>query len=477
MRGSVDGYARLPARLSIEFMKSPLTRQTGVRQALVCRKNSNRLSVLLQTEVWRTVVALILIVIFVPFGTATTTSKRFDNQKAATADLSPFLERLKARLSESYQAASFPGATVGFALPDGRSGSVSVGLSDLDNKRPLKPSDRMLAGSIGKTYVSAVMLQSVQEGKVDLDSKIERWLGKRAWFSRLPNAKDITLRMLMNHSSGIPEHVLNKDFIAEIRKDPNRIWKPEELLTYILDAKPLFPAGKGWSYADTNYILVGIIFEQVTKRTVYGEVQRRILGPFKLERTIPSDRRSLPDVITGYSRPNSPFGFEGRVIVDGKFVINPQMEWTGGGFASTAEDLARWAKLLFEGKVLRTDMLAQMLEGVDANEGRGSGPGNKYGLAVQIRQSEFGVSYGHGGWFPGYVSEMEYFPQHRIAVAVQFNTDATSTLKKGMRAYIADAMRIILSEIQKVSKTSVGPSTYYKNSTTSRVVGYRLSTV
>jgi D-alanyl-D-alanine carboxypeptidase len=334
----------------------------------------------------------------------------------------------------------------------------------------------MLAGSIGKTYASAVMLQLVEEGKVDLDSKIERWLGKRVWFARLPNAKDITLRMLMNHSSGIPEHVLNKDFIAEMKKDPDRIWKPEELFTYILDAKPLFPAGKGWSYADTNYILVGIIFEQVTKRTVYGEVQRRILGPFKLERTIPSDRRSLPDVITGYSRPNSPFGFEGRVIIDRKFVINPQMEWTGGGFASTAEDLARWAKLLYEGKALRADTLAQMLEGVAANEGRGSGPGNKYGLAVQIRQSEFGVSYGHGGWFPGYISEMEYFPQHKIAVAVQFNTDATGTLKKGMRAYIADAMRIILGGIQKVSQTTAEPSSYYKNSTTTRIVGaYRLS--
>lgn len=90
-----------------------------------------------------------------------------------------------------------------------------------------------------------------------------------------------------------------------------------------------------------------------------------------------------------------------------------------------------------------------MLDGVDANEGRGSGAGNKYGLAVQVRQSEWGLSYGHGGWFPGYLSEMEYFPQRRIAVAVQFNTDAGSALKKGQRAYIADAMRIIVGELEK----------------------------
>ena len=368
---------------------------------------------------------------------------------AEDAMLSSLLGGLQSRLRELHQTASFPGATLGFVLPDGRSGSVSVGVADVENKIALKPKDRMLAGSIGKTYVSAVMLQLVQEEKVSLDAKISSWLGREAWFLRLPNANDVTLKMLMNHSSGIPEHVLNKDFIAAMKKDPDRIWKPEELLTYIFDAKPLFAAGHGFSYADTNYILVGMIFERVTGKTVYGEVERRILKPHKLERTIPSDRRILPDVISGYSMPNSPFGFEGRVIVDRKFIINPQMEWTGGGFASTAEDLARWAKLLYEGKVLKQSALDQMLTGVEANQGRGGGAGNKYGLAVQIRTSEWGTSYGHGGWFPGYRSEMEYFPQYRVAIAVQFNTDDARAMKQGPRAYIADAMRIIVSGLEK----------------------------
>jgi D-alanyl-D-alanine carboxypeptidase len=363
--------------------------------------------------------------------------------------MSALLASLTAKLKSLHEAASFPGSTLGFVLPDGRSGSVSVGLADIEYKKPLKPTDRMLAGSIGKTYVSAVMLKLVQDGRVNLDTTIDHWLGANAWFSRLPNSKDVTLRMLMNHSSGIPEHVLNPDFIAALKKDRDRVWKPEELIAYVLDSKPLFPAGKGWSYADTNYILVGMIFQRVTKKTVYGEVQRLILKPLKLNRTIPSDRRVLPGVITGYSMPNSPFGFEGRLIVDGKFVINPQMEWTGGGFASTAEDLARWAKLLFEGKVLSSGVLDQMLKGVEASEGRGSGAGNKYGLAVQIRPSEWGVSYGHGGWFPGYRSEMEYFPHQRIAVAIQFNTDSGRALKKDLRAYIADAMKVIVGELEK----------------------------
>jgi len=109
-------------------------------------------------------------------------------------------QAVQAKLSELHRMAEFPGATVGFVLPDGRHGSVSVGVSDLVKKTPLAPGDRMLAGSIGKPYVAAVVLQLVEEGKINLDEKIEHWFSREVWFGRLPNAKEITLRMLMNHT-------------------------------------------------------------------------------------------------------------------------------------------------------------------------------------------------------------------------------------------------------------------------------------
>lgn len=360
-------------------------------------------------------------------------------------ELARVLGAVQAKLNELHAAAEFPGATVGFVLADGRMGSASVGVSDLVKKIRLAPHDRMLAGSIGKTYVAAVVLQLAEEGKINLDEKIERWLGTESWFKRLPNATEITLRMLMNHTSGIPEHVLNPVFITAMKAEPDKVWKPEEMIAYIFDAKPLFPAGNGFSYADTNYILVGMIFERVSKKNLYAEVARRLLKPLKLRDTIPSDRRTLPGVVTGHSRPRSPFGVEGPVIVDGKFVFNPQMEWTGGGFASTAEDLARWAKALYEGKVFGKASLAQMLAGDEVREGLGSG----YGLAAQIWKTDFGTSYGHGGWFPGYLSQMEYFPDQRISVAIQFNTDAVRQLKKAPRGYILDIARVVIGTESK----------------------------
>ncbi len=366
--------------------------------------------------------------------------------KTRKIDFSELRKRLQVKLIELRDAGGFPGVCVGLVTPDRRSMSISVGYSDLEKQTGLKPSDRMLAGSIGKTFVSAVTLLLVEEGKLDLDEKIEKWLGQESWFDRLPNARQITLRMLMNHTSGIPEHVLHKDFVKALKEQPDKIWKPEELITFILGREPLFEAGKGWSYADTNYILVGMIFERASGKTVYGEVERRILRRLKLRETLPSDRRVIRGLITGYVSPNSPFGFEGRTIFDGKFIINPQMEWCGGGFASTAEDLARWAKALYEGRLFRHTTFEQLMDAVPAKTGEGAGEGDRYGLGVQVRRTDWGMSYGHGGWFPGYLSEVEYFPQHRTAIAVQFNTDNFRQLKRRTHSYVLEMARIVFGD-------------------------------
>jgi D-alanyl-D-alanine carboxypeptidase len=358
-------------------------------------------------------------------------------------DLEKVRSGVRARLAELHEQASFPGMTVGFVLPDGRSASVAVGIADRDKKIPMKVDDRMLAGSIGKTFVSAVALQLVGEGKLELESKISRWLGNDDWFPRLPNGPNITLRMLMNHSSGIPEHVLDPTFIAALRAQPDRNWSPPQLVAYVLGKPPLFPAGEGWSYADTNYILVGMIVERAAGRSLYDEIGRRLLTPLRLENTSPSITRVIAGLVPGYSRKGGPFDVEGPTMLGGKMIFNPQCEWAGGGFVSTSEDLASWGRLLYGGDVLTKDALDSLRSGVPAK----TGMGDRYGLGVQIRNSPWGNSLGHGGWFPGYLSEMEYFSGPRLAVAVQFNTDDQRSLKRSPRFYVAEAARVILASV------------------------------
>ncbi|MCB8933525.1 MAG: beta-lactamase family protein [Fimbriimonadaceae bacterium] len=326
--------------------------------------------------------------------------------------------KVAALLGSLREARGFPGATVGVVTRDGQSFTVSVGVSDERTGRKLIPTDRMLAGSIGKTFLGALVLREVEAGRLSLDQKAAYWLGSQPWFKGIPNAGRITLEQLMHHTSGIPEHVEDPAFVAEAEAHPDRVWTTPERVAYISGRPPLAPPGERFSYADTNYILLGEIYQEETGREFYGDA-RALLRSLHLEGIIPSDRRRLERLIPGHARPIPPFSQQGPTLVDGVCRLNPQLEWTGGGFASTALDLARWALAYFGGDVVSPAMRAKLFEGVKAN----TGPNEQYGLGVQIRETKWGRSYGHGGWFPGYLSEMEYYPDLGLAVAVQFNTD------------------------------------------------------
>ena len=352
---------------------------------------------------------------------------------------------LQLKLDEWHKAGSFPGATLGVVLANGESFGLAVGFSDRETRTPMKPTDRMPAGSVGKTFAAATALQLIKEGKIGLDDKIEKYLGREQWFSRLPNAKDITVRQLMNHSSGLVRYEFKEQFTKDLTANPEKAWKPAELVAYLLDQRPPFEAGKGWDYSDTNYIVLGMIIEKVTGRKFYDEVNRRLLKPLKLTDTIPQDGPRLKGVVQGYAGPNNRFGGTDAMIVNGKFVINPQFEWTGGGYVSTTRDLARWARIIYEGKAFSPDLLPQVLDGVPAPL---LGRETRYGLGVIIRKTTLGTAYGHSGFFPGYMTDMMYFPEHKVAIAVQVNTSVGRSLGKPLGAVLLEVMEVIRAKEQ-----------------------------
>jgi D-alanyl-D-alanine carboxypeptidase len=247
----------------------------------------------------------------------------------------------------------------------------------------------------------------------------------------------------MNHTSGLVRYEFKEQFTRDLTANPDKVWKPAELVAYLLDEKPPFAAGKSWDYSDTNYIVLGMIIEKVTGRKFYDEANRRLLKPLKLNDTIPQDGLRLKGVVQGYAGPNNPFGAKDEMIHDGKFAINPQFEWTGGGYASTSLDLARWAKMIYEGKAYSPDLLPQVLDGVPAPM---LGRETKYGLCVIIRKTAAGTSYGHSGFFPGYMTDMMYFPDQKIAVAVQVNTSVGRSLGKPLGRVLVEMVEAIKTE-------------------------------
>ncbi len=233
------------------------------------------------------------------------------------------------------------------------------------------------------------------------------------------------MRQLLNHSSGIANHVNEERFAHAFREKWRTLanpFRPEDLIAFALDRPPLFRAGEGWYYSDTGYLLLGLIIEKVTGHGYYEEATRRFLEPLHLSLTTPSDRLELPGLSAGYMAEENAFGLPAKTTVNpGIMAWHPGLEWTGGGFVSNSKDLVVWAKALFEGRAIEGSYLDDLLQSVPISD---DDPGTRYGMAVAIHKNgPLGPTYGHGGWIPGYSSSLRYYPHYGIAIAFQINTD------------------------------------------------------
>lgn len=332
------------------------------------------------------------------------------------------------RYVDTWRAASgVPGVAVGVVLRDGTVVGVASGESDTSTHRAMLPTDLMLAGSTGKTLFAAVAVQLIEAGTLDLDAKISKYLGNREWFRRLPNGGDATVRQLMTHTSGIVRYEFDPKFTADLRAQPAKSWKPEEQLAYLFDQKAPFAAGQGWEYSDTNYIVLGLIVEQLTGASYYDLIRQRFLGPLALRGVVPSDSRRIPGLANGYVGAGDPILPAGPVVVDGSVVVNPQVEWAGGGFATNAVDLARWGHELYAGRALSAKARRLM---IDAAVPAKLGAGSSYGLGVIVRAPSAAMSsvtWGHSGYFPGYMSELLHVVDDGTTLAIQINSSGPRT--------------------------------------------------
>ncbi len=335
-----------------------------------------------------------------------------------TTPARPLADRVGEVLDRHADAA--PGVSVAIVDPAGEVHTFTRGLARKEPAAAMTPEARMFSGSIGKSYCAAVLLQLVDEGVIDLDAKLSATLGEAAWFDRLPNADALTPRLLARHQSGIPEHVWMPEFSAALKAEPMKHWEPGELVAFVLDAEPLFPAGEGWSYADTNYILLGMVIEAATGRRYEELLQERVLTPLGLADTIPSSQPELPGLVSGYTALGEMFGLPEEVAAEGVYAANPQFEWTGGGLVSTTSDLARFMHEFCAGSIVPDTQAQAMRDAVDAR----LWPGSSYGIGLIVRPTPSGELLGHTGIFPGYLSGAWHMPGVGATFAVQLNADS-----------------------------------------------------
>lgn len=307
-----------------------------------------------------------------------------------------------------------PGALLYVALPGRAAYSAARGLADVATGAPLAPGARVRVASVTKIFVATVALQLVQEGWLLLDHTVEHWLP-----GLVPGGERITVRQLLNHTSGLGDYLID-GMVARARSAPEHRWTPEELVAEGLRLPRLFAPGTPgrWSYANTNYILLGMIIERVTRHPLELELQQRIFAPLGLRGTALADASTDPgDLAHGYRA--------GKDLT----ALNMSVAWAAGALSTTVEDLARFTQGLMWGTLLRPPTLNTMLDCTSTGGAWGL-PDFTYGLGVMRRTlpavglpPAARLALGHTGLLEGYRTSMWYFPDSGITIVAVFTRE------------------------------------------------------
>jgi D-alanyl-D-alanine carboxypeptidase len=295
----------------------------------------------------------------------------------------------------------------------------------------LAADDRFRVASNTKTVTATLVLQSVAEDEVDLDDPVQEWLP-----GLVPGGEDVTVRMLLNHTSGLGDYVLAPEFLPTLTGQEQRAWRPEELLAITPAQEPPAAPGEGYSYSNANYLALGLILEKATGESLADLIEDRITEPLEMQDTFlatdaewhgehargyePDSERlrailapvlELPDGV-GFAGPKRA---EGNVDTTG---LAPSGAWAAGGMVSTAQDWQRFQTALMAGELLPEAQMQQMRTTVTAPEERGA-----YGLGLMEVETPCGRVWGHTGGLPGYSSEIYTDDQGERSVAVLTSTN------------------------------------------------------
>ena len=331
---------------------------------------------------------------------------------AAIPNRSPQASQL-AQLAQQVVDSGVPGVVV--RVDDGHSPVVTVARqapwTEADGRLTAERAFRM--GSNTKTMVATLILQMVAEHRIALTDPVEKWLP-----GLVPNGSAITVRMLLNHTSGLFNDVDDPAVLAGFLGQTSRPWTPLQLLAAGVSHDPLFAPGTKYSYSNTNYVALGLILEKLTGKDVRDVIEQRIVRPLHLKHTyLAEDGRRDPQLAHGYEPdaahlapllpPGVPAGTFFVGPTRGEYVdttrINPNTMWAAGGMVSTADDWARFDRALLSGRLLPEAELNQMRTTVP--EDPKAPNGNGYGLGLRKVTFSCGTVWGHDGQAPGYSTE------------------------------------------------------------------------
>jgi D-alanyl-D-alanine carboxypeptidase len=330
----------------------------------------------------------------------------------------PLTARLQTALEKLHEERDGIGISVSVVLPDGDLWTGVAGVSH--DEIPMTPATLFGIGSVTKMFTATLVLALAEQGALSLDDQLQQWLPGH------PNIDGaITIRQLLNHTSGVAGFFNNEAIWNDFPKDKERAWTTEEVLTYVPER--YFAPGTSQHYVNTNYILLGMIIREATGSRVSAEFRRRLWSPLGLTEFFLGVEDALPDnVAHGYSDIyNKKFGLQHSGTIEDVSsyprTAHDSIVWTAGGLYATPRALAAWAHALFNGRILNQDSLGQMLEFVQIPDSS-----ERYGLGVFAyprSYSEGEESIGHTGMNAGHMTQILHLPRQDVTIVVSMNNE------------------------------------------------------
>lgn len=336
-------------------------------------------------------------------------------------------KKMEKVVADVMSSENVPGVIVGVWVPGKGTWIEAKGKADVKTGRAIEEGDGVRIASNTKPFTATVILQLVDEGKLSLDDKPEKFV------KGVPHGNEITIRQVCNMTSGIFSFTEDEQFDKEFTENPLMALTPQQEVDIALKHEPYFPPGQGWHYSDTNYEILGMIIEKVTGNKAGEEITRRIIEPLGLKNT---SFPVTPDIAGKHSN--------GYVYMDGKGLVdytrlNPDIPWTGGAIVSSLSDMKIWAKALAEGKLLSKKMFAEQIDWVDTGAGA-----TKYGLGVMNVDGFIG----HHGAIFGFNSVFLYYPEEEATIVV-FANQSTNSSNEAADIFIGLLKVIFPEEIPK----------------------------
>jgi len=298
-----------------------------------------------------------------------------------------------------------PGAIVGIWSP--RSGDLVMlkGKADIKTGTAMNSADRVRICSITKTFTVTVVLELVDEGKLGLEDRLAKY------YPDIPGADQITIGQLCNMTAGIFNYSEDKSFINTYATDPNKVWKPEELVSLAVAHPPYFAPGKGWHYSNTNAIILGMIVQKLTGKDIASQIQSRLSDVLRLSSTYWPQGTSIEGAhVHGYLG-----GADGQ-LTDGTSMFNPSGMGASGALISNLDDMKTWVASLVKGSLLKKETQARRTTFVPGDYDYFGIP-VKYGLGILSSEGYLG----HPGDGLGYTNAAFRSPTTGTTIVVFLN--------------------------------------------------------